>query len=272
MGSRCKDFETWNWISWKNLIFMVGKKKVLITGLTGRIGKSFLEEYSKKYKDKYDLTVGINKTPLSGYETVKINLSSLDELTKVFSGFDVVVNLAGVSNEKNPNFMEFVEPNLIGTYNILEASKRANVKRVVMASSVHAVRGYPLGKSFEMSLASKPLNYYGATKVFIESMCHVYAHSYGLNCFAIRIGAYISDEALKTACPTRNNFGYILSQRDFAQLIYKCIIANDDVKFGILAGTSNNKNLYMDLEETKKLVGYEPVDDGYEMCKPHILK
>jgi hypothetical protein len=27
----------------------------------------------------------------------------------------------------------------------------------------------------------------------------------------------------------------------------------------------------MDLEETKKLVGYEPEDDGYEMCKPHIL-
>lgn len=245
-------------------------KKVLITGLTGRIGKSFLYEYDNKYKDKYDLTVGINKTPLSGYKIVKIDLTNLDELTKIFEGFDVVINLAG-NSDPIASFDSLIEPNLIGTYNVLEAAKRAGIKRVVLASSVHAVRGYPLGESFEMNLMAKPLNYYGATKAFVEAMCHVYAHSYGLNCFAIRIGAYVSDEVLKTACPTRSNFDYMISQRDFAQLIYKCIVASDSVKFGILAVTSNNKNLYMNLEETKKLIGYEPVDDGYEMCKSHIL-
>ena len=251
-------------------------KKVLIVGLTGRravsIGPSFLQEYDKTYNGKYDLTVGINKTPLDGYKTVKIDLSNLDELTKSFSGFDYVVNLAGLSDEKSPNFMDFVEPNLIGTYNVLEAAKRANVKRVVMASSVHAVRGYPIGSTFKMTEMPKPLSYYGATKVFVECMCHVYAYSYGLDCFAIRIGAYISDEALKTACPSRSNFDYIISQRDFAQLVYKAIIAPEDIKFGILAGSSNNKSNFMDLEETKRLVGYSPVDDGYEMCKRHMLE
>lgn len=245
-------------------------------GLTGKrtisIGPSFLQEYDKNYKGKYDLTVGINKTLLEGYKTVKVDLSNLDELTKSFSGFDFIVNLAGLSDAKNFNFMDFVEPNLIGTYNVLEAAKRAKVKRVIMASSVHAVKGYPIGSTFKMTDTPKPLSYYGATKVFVESMCHVYAHSYGLNCFAIRIGAYISDETLKTACPSRSNFDYIISQRDFAQLVYKAIIAPENVKFGILAGSSNNKNLYMDLEETKRLVGYSPVDDGYEMCKQHMLK
>ena len=245
-------------------------KKVLITGLTGRIGHSFLNEYDSKYSKHYDLVVGINKTPLEGYKTVKINLSNVDELTEIFSGFDVVVNLAANSDPAS-DFNSLVEPNLIGTYNILEAARRANVKRVILASSVHAIRGYPLGKSVRMNEMAKPLNYYGATKVFVEAMCHVYAHTYGLNCFAIRIGAYISDESLKTACPTRSNFDYILSQRDFAQLIYKSIFAPDTVKFGILAGSSNNKQKYMDLEETKKLVGYEPEDDGYEMCRPHVL-
>ena len=245
-------------------------KKVLITGLTGRIGHSFLNEYDSKYSKHYDLVVGINKTPLEGYKTVKINLSDLDELVKLFEGFDVVVNLAA-NSDPNALFEDLIEPNLIGAYNILEAARRAGVKRVVLASSVHAIRGYPLGKIVSSDLAPKPLNYYGATKVFVEAMCHVYAHTYGLNCFAIRIGAYISDESLKTACPTRSNFDYILSQRDFAQLIYKSIFAPDTVKFGILAGSSNNKQKYMDLEETKKLVGYEPDDDGYEMCRPHVL-
>ncbi len=248
-------------------------KRVLITGLTGKrvnsIGPSFLEEYSNNYSDKYDLTIGINKTPVSGYKTVKINLSDLDLLTETFKGFDVVVNLAGISDEKNPNFMEFVEPNLIGTYNVLEAAKRARVKRVILASSVHSIRGYPFGKKVGMNDAPRPLNYYGASKAFMESMCHVYSQY--LSCFAIRIGAYISDEALKIACPSRSNFDYILSQRDFAQLVYKAIIASDDLKYAILAGSSNNKNNYMNIEETKKLIGYEPEDDGYLMCKPHIV-
>ena len=248
------------------------KKKVLFIGFTGRIGPSLLEEYNLKYKDYYDVVIGINKTkPFGDYEIVKINLSDLDDLTSVFVGFDVVVNLVANADEKDENFMNFVEPNLIGVYNLLEAAKRAGVKRVISASSVHAIRGYPLGKSVRMNEMAKPLNYYGATKVFVEAMCHVYSHTYGLNCFAIRIGAYISDESLKTACPTRSNFDYILSQRDFAQLIYKSIFAPDTVKFGILAGSSNNKQKYMDLEETKKLVGYEPEDDVYEMCRPHII-
>ena len=245
-------------------------KKVLITGLTGRIGPSFLEEYDSKYKDKYDLTVGINKTPLADYKTVKINLSNIDSLVETFSGFDCVVNLAGNSDPAS-DFESLIQPNLIGTYNVLEAVKRAGVKRVIMASSVHAIRGYPLGKTVKSNIALKPLNYYGATKAFLEAMCNVYSQSYGLSCIVIRIGAYISDEMLKISCPMRENFDYIISQRDFAQLIYKCIVASDDVKFGILAGSSNNKNLYMDLEDTRKLVGYEPEDDGYEMCKPHIL-
>lgn len=250
-------------------------RKVLITGLTGKrlvsIGPSFLEEYSKMYKDKYDLTVGIHKTPLEGYKTLKINLMDLDSLTKTFTGFDVIVNLAG-NSDPSSEFNDLIEQNLIATYNTLEAAKRAGVKRVVLASSVHAVRGYPLGKTFSMTEMPKPLNYYGATKAFIEAMAHVYAHTYGLSCFAIRIGAYISDEALKVACPSRSSFAYILSQRDFAQLVYKCIIASDTVKFGVLAGTSNNKNLYMGLDETRKLVGYAPEDDGYEMCKPYLDK
>jgi uronate dehydrogenase len=248
-------------------------KKVLITGLTGKrlvsIGPSFLEEYSKKYSDKYDLTVGINKTPLEGYKTVKIDLTNIESLAEVFKEFDVVINLAGNSNEKTSNFNDLIEPNIIGTYNVLEACKRSGVKRVVMASSIHAIRGYDFGKKVGMNDAPRPLNYYGATKAFIEAMCHVYSQY--LSCFAIRIGAYISDEALKIACPTRSNFDYILSQRDFAQLVYRAIFAQDGLKYAILAGSSNNKNNYMDIEETKKLIEYEPEDDGYEMCRPHII-
>lgn len=247
------------------------KKKVLFIGLTGRIGPGVLEEYNLKYKSYYDVVIGINKTkPLGDYETVKINLSSLDELTFVFRGFNVVVNLAA-NSDPDASFSELIEPNIIGVYNVLEACRLAGVGRVVLASSVHAIRGYPLnGEVVKMNFAPKPLNYYGATKVFLEAMCHVYAHAYGLSCLAIRIGAYISNDMKQKVCVERDNFDYVISQRDLAQLIHKCIIAPDSLKYGVLAGSSNNYKKFMSLEETKKLVGYEPQDDGYEMCKQSL--
>jgi len=78
---------------------------------------------------------------------------------------------------------------------------------------------------------------------------------------------YTSDDKKKTVCFTRDNFDYVVSQRDMTQLIHKCIIASPKVKYGILAGISNNHNKYMDLKFTKKLVGYKPQDDVYKLCK-----
>ena len=44
------------------------KKKVLFIGFTGRIGPSLLEEYNLKYKNYYDIVIGINKTkPFGDY-------------------------------------------------------------------------------------------------------------------------------------------------------------------------------------------------------------
>ena len=51
------------------------------------------------------------------------------------------------------------------------------------------------------------------------------------------------------------------------QLIHKCVLAPENVKFGILSGISDNRKKNMDLEFTRKLVGYEPEDDAFEICE-----
>lgn len=241
--------------------------KALLLGATGRIGPSFIEEYLERFSKDFELILGIHKTkPKFDLETRQVDLKNIETLKKAFEGIDVVIDLAANADEKDENFEDFIEPNIKGVYNVLEAARQAKCKRVIYASSVHAIKGYNLDYEVTEKDIQKPLNFYGATKVFGEALCHVYSTKYNLSCLAIRIGAYVDNEKKKTICNERENYHYIISQRDFAQLITKSVLAPKEIKFGILAGISNNKKKNMDLKHSKELVGYEPEDDFYEIC------
>lgn len=243
------------------------KKKVLFLGATGRIGPSLIEEYLKHYKKDYEIILGIHKKGQThGLKTVKFDLTNIKKLKSIMKGIDTVVNLAANSNP-NAKFSEILEPNIIGAYNVFEAARQSKVKRVIFASSVHAIRGYKIGEKVRHNYVPKPTCYYGASKIWGESLCYIYSSKYDMSCLAIRVGAYVSNNLKKKVCLTRDNFDYVISQRDMAQLIYRCVVAPKKIKYGILAGISNNNNKYMDLKYTKKLVGYKPQDNVYKLCK-----
>jgi len=241
------------------------KRKVLILGATGRIGPSLLEELNKNQKD-YEIILGIHHKKILGYKSRKLDLTNITKLKSAFKGINTIVNLAAESDPKAP-FKDIINPNIIGAYNVFEAARLAKVKRVIFASSVHAIKGYKLTKTVKSTDVARPINFYGASKVFGEALCNVFSSKYNMSCLAIRIGAYISNSKLRIAITKRDNFDYVISQRDLGQLIHKCIIADKDVKYGILAGSSNNKHLYMDLTSAKKLVNYQPEDDAFKMYK-----
>lgn len=244
------------------------KKKVLLLGAAGRIGTDFVEEYWNKYRKYYELILGVHSKKFKDkrFKVVKFELGNIKSLKKAMKNIGVVIALA--ANPRPPaEFKDLIKPNLIGAYNIFEAARQARCERVVFASSVHVVRGYPLGKEVKHNQAPMPPNFYGASKVFGEALCSVFSQKYNLSCLAIRIGAYVSDEQKKTVCHTRKDFDYVISQRDMAQLIHKCVVAKKSVKYGILSGSSNNKRKYLGLDFTKKLVGYKPQDDAFKICK-----
>ena len=243
-------------------------KKVLFLGVTGRMGPSLIEEYLKDYKKKYKLILGYRRNkPISELESRYADLSSISKLKDALKDIDVVINFAGESNPEENDFKKILEPNIIGLYNLFEAARISGVKRIITASSVHAVRGYPLGSRVLHKDVPMPLNIYGASKVFGEAMCHVYSSKYKMSCIAIRIGAYTPDDKIDPICLERSNYDYMITQRDMAQLIYKCVIASSKVKFGILSGSSDNRRKYLDIEFAKKLVGYRPKDDAFKICE-----
>jgi nucleoside-diphosphate-sugar epimerase len=241
------------------------KKKVLFLGGTGRIGPGILEEYLKHYKKYYEIILGVHKKGNKNFKTVKIDLTNLNSLKKAMKGVDVVVNFAANSSE-SAKFEELLIPNIVGAYNVFKAACETKVKRVIFASSVHAVKGYNHKHEVHSKDSPKPLNLYGASKAYGESLCYLYSQK-GLSCLAIRIGAYVSNDEKKTICYTRTDYGHVISQRDLGQLIHKSIMAPEKIKYGILNGISNDKHRHLDLKFTKKLIGYKPKDDAYKVCK-----
>lgn len=247
---------------------MKKRRKVLLLGAVGKVGSGFIEEYQKHYKNNYDLILGFhNKKPsIKGFKFVKADIGNPISLKKAMKGIDVVINLAANPNPE-AKFSELIEPNLIGAYNVFEAAHQSKCKRVIFASSVHTIKGYPLNYKVSHDEVSKPVNFYGVSKVFGESLGYTFSYKYKLSCLAIRIGAYVSNDKRKVVCYTRHDYNYVISQRDMGQLIHRCIIAPKKVVYAILSGISDNQHKSMELKFTKKLVGYKPKDDAFKLCK-----
>ena len=244
------------------------KRKVLLLGAAGRIGKGFIEKYLEKYKGYYELILGVHSKKFKGdrFKVIGVELGDIRSLKKSMKGISVVINLAA-NPRPEATFDELLKPNLIGAYNVFEAARKAGCERVVFASSVHAINAYPHSHKVTHEDIPKPLDFYGASKAFGESLCSVFAYHYGLSCLAIRVGAYVSNDQKAVICYTRHDYDYVISQRDMAQLIHRCIMAPKNVKYGILSGISNNEHKRMELNFTKKLVGYKPEDDAFKVCR-----
>lgn len=111
------------------------KKRVLVTGLSGVIGMGI-----RRYLEgKYDLSA-LNRRDVPGVPCHRADIADLEAIKPAFEGKDVVVHLA--ASLGNASWEDTLRANLIGCYNVFEASRLAGVKRVIFASSGAAVWGY----------------------------------------------------------------------------------------------------------------------------------
>ena len=252
------------------------KKKVLLIGAKGRVGSGFIEEYlkNKNYEDSYELILGVHdkKYKKKNFKVKYVSLEDIKSLKKAMKGINVVINLAA-NPEPKAEFKDLIKPNLIGAYNCFKAAADSKCERVIFASSVHAIKGYLNKKrKAKENAAPKPEGFYGATKAFGEALCYTFSSKYEMSCLGIRIGAYTSNEKIKTVCFSRDDYEHVISQEDMGQLLHKCIIAPKKVNYGIFSGTSKNKKRDMELKYTKKLIGYKPKDDAFKLCKKIKIK
>ena len=239
------------------------KRHVLVTGAAGRIG-SFFAEHAR---DKYALRLmvrgdeeGIDAIRAYG-EVVEADLGDLERLKAICEGVDTVVHMAG---DPGPSslWQSLLETNIIGTYNIFAAAKTAGVKRVIYASSIHAVSGYPPDVQVKTSEPVNPGDVYGVSKCFGEALCRYMAEKEGVSAIALRIGAFQPLDSVRD----EKGIGMLdsfVSHRDLDQLINRCIDV-ENVQFAVLHGLSDNRFKRLDISDARELVGYAPQDDSTE--------
>jgi nucleoside-diphosphate-sugar epimerase len=235
------------------------KRRVLVTGAAGNIGSYFAANSS----DKYDLRLmarerdwGVDRIRPFG-EVVYADLSSIERLQEVFQDMDTIVHLAANPDPDAP-WERLLEPNIIGAHNMFAAAVAAKVRRVIYASSVHAVAGYSEDVSVKSNDPVNPLDLYGVTKCFGEAMARYTATQHGVSAIVIRIGAYKSVERgrLDQGAHLVNSF---VSKNDLIQLMHRSIEI-EDLPFAILHAVSDNRFQRLDLTDTRDLIGYEPLD------------
>ncbi|MCZ6681417.1 MAG: NAD(P)-dependent oxidoreductase [Candidatus Poribacteria bacterium] len=235
------------------------RKKVLITGAAGFIGSYIRKAFGDRYVMRLADITEIDDP--QEHEVIKADITDLEQMRSACEGMDTVVHLAADRSPRADFYETLLSLNLIGTYNVFQAAKEQGCQRVVFASSVNAMLGYPAEASVGWDMPVNPTNVYGVTKCFGEALGRCYAH-HGLSSIAIRIGGIKrqDDPDLNQPVTARSEWseGWI-SQRDLAQLIQRCIDV-EGIDFAIVHGQSRHKQPRLDISHTCEILGYEPQD------------
>lgn len=230
--------------------------KLVLTGAAGRLG-SYLREPLAAMCDTLvstDIAEDIG-TLYPGETYVSADLADMAQIAPVLDGADMVIHFGAIVDEKP--FEELLGPNFVGSYNIWEAGYKAGVKRIVYASSIHAVGMYEKSEFIGTDVEHRPDTFYGLAKCFTEDLGRMYWEKRGLESVHLRI----------LSCAQVNNsraLGSWLSYDDLIQLVTRAI-DTPSVGFTIAYGVSANDRAPVD-NTSASFLGYRPKDNAEQFA------
>ena len=231
-------------------------KKIVLTGAAGRLG-SYLREPLSKMADELvssDKVADIGKL-YKGEKYISADLANYAEIHALLKDADMVVHF-GAHPDEAP-FEQLLGPNFIGAYNIWESAFQNKVRRVVYASSIHAVGMYPKTEFIGTDVPHRPDSFYGLAKCFAEDLARMYWEKRGLEAVCLRI----------ISCAQVNNpraLGTWLSYDDLIHLV-KRAVDTPITGFSIIYGVSNNDRAGVDNSKAQFL-GYRPKDNAEQFA------
>ena len=231
-------------------------KKIVLTGAAGRLGSYLREPLSKMAETlvSSDIKDDIG-TLYAGESYVKADLESLDAMMSLLEGADMVVHFGAYVDEAP--FEKLLGPNFIGAYNVWEAAFQQGLRRVVYASSIHAVGMHPKNEFIGTDAPHRPDTFYGLAKCFAEDLASMYWDKRGLESVCLRI----------LSCAQVTNpraVGSWLSYDDLIQLVEKSV-STPVTGFTVAYGVSNNDRAPVDNSKANHL-GYKPKDNAEQFA------
>jgi NAD+ dependent glucose-6-phosphate dehydrogenase len=237
-------------------------QRILLTGAAGRIGTSLRDSLSdhRLHLLDQDLSGVQVRTNETAFES---DIGDFDGVQKAVAGCEAVVHLAADPRVSAP-WEDLRTPNFDGAYHVFEAAHQAGVRRIVFASTNHVTgmldrqQQWPVDPKGDIA----PDSLYGVSKAFGEALGRYYAETTDLSVVCLRIG-WVLERQLPDNADWRRMW---LSFRDLGQLVRKSLAA--DVEFGIYYGVSANTPMRYTLDNARRELGYEPVDDSATVRSP----
>src|SRR5215468_8754461 len=211
--------------------------RILLTGAAGDIGTR-LRKILKPFYPQLRLSDIKEPADLGADEEfVPAELARIEDVERAVDGVDGVIHLGGFSVE-GP-WERILQSNIIGCYNVFEAARRKGVKRIVFASSNHAVGFYPRHHHIGVNVAVRPDSRYGVSKAFGEALGALYADKHGLRVLCLRIGN-VGEVPID-----KRRLAIWLKPEDLARLI-QIGLQHPDLRFEIFYGSSWNERGWWD--------------------------
>ena len=227
-------------------------KRILITGAAGRLG-THLRRGLAPLADTLRLADWVDVPEVKANEEVVVfDLADEAAVMAAVEGCDAIVHFGGAPLERPWN--EILESNIRGSYHIYEGARKYGVKRVIYASSVHAIGYYKLEDHIKGNALGRPDSLYGVSKVFVEGLASFYWDKFGIESTCVRIFSSFPEPA------DRRMLWSWLSFDDCVRLVSSALTA-PYMGFTITAGMSDNKVKPVDNSPAGHL-GYVPQDSS----------
>jgi uronate dehydrogenase len=229
-----------------------GMQRVLITGAAGGIGRALRERLRGVYP-VLRLSDRVLPAPArDGEEIDQTDLADMAAVERMVANCDGIIHLGGQSGEAE--WPVILQSNIVGVFNVFEAARRAGVRRIVMATSNHAVGFYPRAQTIDHRVVPRPDSRYGVSKAFSEALASLYADKHGIGFLCVRIGNF-GDRPID-----KRRLAIWISPRDLTQLV-RIGLEHPDLRYEIVYGVSNNRRSWYDNTNAYRL-GYRPEDDS----------
>ncbi len=232
-------------------------KKIVLTGAAGRLGGYLRKPLAAKCETLVSTDIApLTDSLIKGESFVQADLADYAKMSEIIKGADMVVHFGGHPDEKP--FEDILHANIIGCYNIWQAAHEAGVRRIVYASSIHAVGLHPKTTAINIHTPHRPDSYYGLAKCFAEDMAKLYWDKKGLEAVCLRI--------LSCANVTNSRaLGSWLSYDDLIHLVERAV-DTPTTGFAVIYGVSNNDRSPVD-NSGASFLGYRPRDNAEQFAE-----
>lgn len=231
---------------------MLAYDRILMTGAAGKLGRHLRHSLKPLCRVMRLTDIAPIDDAGANEEICVADLADEGAMRDVMADVDAVVHFGGLIREAP--FPDILRVNMVGGYNVWESAHRAGVKRIVFASSCHAVGMYRRDERLDADSTHRPDGLYGLSKGFVEDVARMYFDRHGIEAACLRIGSCFPEPVGERMLASW------LSRGDLTRLVSACLSA-PYLGYAIIYGASANPKSWWDNSKTD-YVGYRPQDSA----------